>query len=335
MGNKSSSQQSCGELLQNVHQVKIVVENGKFCGVRGATYKLPVKYEGYHWKSQKTPIKWGDGDNEANLYIDVCFHGDSRRRKFVKAVRDQHGNPFLVEKGHSPTITTEMMQPVSTLVSETLRTMTDDDFENFTPPESVCFDSPVQDLANFKFGSGTSSRRPRKMSKSSSASETRSSGGLDDPFEKQMLDKWQSLERPKPKRPFEICHIVPKSMNSATLRECPDNFLGGSYELHNGFDGLHTNPKSAPRFVLEFVSEEKEVEEAEDGDRSKVRVRLVFRNDEERGEFEPDFRESFKEDTIFCEDGTIEAFVHVRDPALFQYNIGVKRTLTLKEWAKV
>ena len=318
-----------------VCQAKIVVEKGRFRGVRGATFRLACQSQSYRRRSQGSPIEYGKKDDDKdNLYIDLCFLGDASRHKFIKDVFKLHDNPHLVEHGHKPTIKYEI--PTLSMLTQELLVMTERDFKDLTPPGSTDFDYPVQNLSDLKSGSGTSAGARRKRSWSSSASgiSVRSSERLGLSLEKRMLFTWQSFETSDERKPFQCCHIIPAAKNPLSLKDNPDNFVGGSYDFHNGFDSLNTNPPGVPRFVLEYVSTESEVIHAEDGQRSKVRVRLVFRDPEELEMWTEPFRTSFKRDTIFRENGTIEAFLHVKSPDDFKLNVEYKKGLTESAWRR-
>lgn len=307
------------------------MKGGKFRGIRGATYKLALTH---HASSRlDEPIWYGSScETSSDLYMELYFFEAGTRDRFVNAVRNLELLPDIVRKtaeDYKPTYTETLFDPehISMKKMKSIRAVIP---ENITPPGSINFDfdSSVQDLGSF-----VSSQRPSKRSRSRSASgSSRSSARLGDTLEKRMLDMWQSIEKHDSYKPFQALHIINKGTSSAPLKHNPDNFLGGSYEFHNGFDGLNTNPKSTPRFLVEFVGIENGEVQAEDGVRKKVRVRLVFRNDDEKGRWIEIFRKDFKDDSVFNDDGTIEAFVHVRNPSLFQSNLAWKVVQTKNAW---
>lgn len=318
-----------------VYQLQFVVKKGRYRGVRGSAYKAATECSGLRWTSvRKDPIEWDDDDN---LCIDICFETYANLNRFRNKVVDIHTSDFMKNTGLTPGYD-DSNKEISTR-RENLTLIDPTDIRNFTPEGSEQdFDSVVQDLANFKVSSKRASSGGRGGSRSKSSRTTTSGSRSEiDPQAKKMLDTWQSLQRyvPESTFPFQACHLIPRNEGEGklTLKQNPDNFVGGTYEFHNGLDGTHTTPVNVPRFMLEFLRARNVWKYGEDENRrQKVCVRLVFRDPDVAEECIGYFKRSFKDTCAVDDKGTIEGVMHVMDVEHFKACLKRKREITTRIW---
>lgn len=307
--------------------VQMVAVGGKFRGVRGATYKVANRCVGYRLQDQDNPIHYGDqeGDKD-NIYMDVYFLENENAFDFISEVKKIHHFPDYIRTAHNPTFesTVEKVQ----IETSKLLHILENDFV-LTPPESVNFDSPIQDLSSVASG-GASGDRKRKRTPSLSG---RSSGRLRTGDEK--LFKYQSLETPIEGDGMYSCHLFPRKYTSESLEKNPNNFVGGYHDFHNGLDGLNTYPPNVPRFVLEFVKIEGDVVVVDTEKREKVVVRVRFRDAKTSNIWYPKFKASFKKGSVPNDTTkTIDSFMFVTDAVEFQCMLALKKTLTKNIWRR-
>lgn len=336
MGNKSSTS-TTENPTSRVFKVEMVAIGGKFRGMLGATYNVAYQSTAYRLRGGKeSPIRYGDeGKGEQdNIYMDVFFLDHKDSACFTRRVQQVHRVPDLIKRDYSPTFETRLRDFQINLSQLVL--MSAEDFRVFTPAESIDYDQPSQDLGSFQ-----ELREPsRKKSRSSSASRSSgricssvsTSGRTTRDLAREMLFKWQSFEKNIPENIMYVCHLLGRKYTNVTLVGNPDNFIGAYGDFHNGFDGLQT-PNGVPRFVLEFVRAEDIFEQAEDGVRQRVTVRVRFRTARLADIWFPIFKQSFKDGSTFDENTrTIVSFVHVRSAPEFQKMLNVKKTLTEMDW---
>jgi len=322
------------EAEYKVYQLQLVVKNGRYCGVRGSAYKAATECSGLRWASvRKDPIEWDDDDN---LCIGICFETYANLDRFRAKVVEIHKTDFIANTGLTPEY--EDSSKVISTRRESVTPIDPEDFRNFTPEGSEQeFDSAIQDLANFKVSSKRASSGSRGGSRSKSSKTTTSESRSEvDPQAKRMLDTWQSMQKYDPESPFpfQACHLIPRNEDEGklTLKQNPHNFVGGTFEFHNGLDGIHTTPMNIPRFMLKFLRAENTSVFAEDGLRQKVWLRLVFRDPIVAGHCMRHFKESFKDTCVFDDKGTIDGVMHVLDVNKFKKCLRRKRKITKTIW---
>ena len=327
------------------YYLSMVVCGGKFRGIRGATYKLAFDL-GACRRHDADVVRYGNtAETSSNVYLEMFFETRKQRRDFIHGVKKIHKIPEVLEKC-SPQYKPEvkvLIERSFTLRDSEVASVTEEELELMvekSPAGSIDYDydTSTQDL-----GSYTSST-PRRKKPRSSGESSRSSGQLDGRSSsrlsstsarsraKSLVFKWQSFENPIHENYMYSCHLLDRRYTDNTPLSHPDNFVGGYGDFHNGLDGLQS-PGTVPRFVLEWLRDESTFEDAEDGRRQKVWVRLRFRDVEMANIWYPVFRQSFKDGSIFVDDNrTIESFVHVRDAVEFKRMLEVKKALTEVDW---
>lgn len=358
--NFDSDMQHAEELRSRVYFLGMKARGGKFRGMRGAMYAAANELVGYRLREadQEDPIRYGDpqkGEDPNDIYMNIYFMENIHRHEFINRVHRTHKIPDLIARDHNPVIEAPVMHSYMAADSQLLPIL-ESDFEAFTPPGSIDYDQALQNLSTFRSSSAapsasaapspsaacaaTSAPSKRKSRSSSSCapsipgrSSPRLSGGIhagSTPARRTL--KWQSFERHIPGTQMCSCHLLPRTMTGVTFERNPSNFVGGYGSFHDGLDGNNSDPSGIPRFVLEFLGAEETYEEADDGLRQKVHVRIRFRDVQTAQIWVPIWKLSFKEECVFQDDGTIESFMHVREAFEFQANMEMKQAITLKNW---
>lgn len=333
------------------YYLRMVVVGGKFRGIRGAIYKLAFELGACRLLDADV-ARYGNTDETcSNVYLEMFFENRQQRRDFVRGVEKIHKIPEVLEKcspQYNPDVKV-LMSCTRKLRDSEVSSVTDSELEVMvvkSPAGSIDYeyDISAQDLGSYTSSYTSTPRRkvprsPGTSSRSSGQTESRSSARLSGSTSarnraKNLVFRWQSFEKDIPGNYMYSCHLLGKEYTGVTPQSHPDNFVGGYGDFHNGLDGLQS-PGGVPRFVLEWLHAEPIFEEAEDGRRQKVWVRLRFRDAEMASLWFPVFKESFKNESIF-DDGncTIKSFVYVRDAVEFRRMLGVKKTLTELDWTE-
>lgn len=335
------------EIKTKVYRLSMVAVEGKFRGMRGATYKLARKFHGYRLKEGPVSVRYGDTtQTSSNIYIVLFFVDYRELTDFEQSVIDLHYRlPELIARGgleHKPTIESETKTALFDLCSQ-LEAVTDEEFQETTPPGSIDYDQALQDLASF----ASTSERATKKSKSSSSrasSVGRNSGRLGSSRSSGRVGKlkavsgtsplyeWQSFEDPgEIPNPYE-CHVYPRDKRGSGHT---DNLIAASWSFHQLFDGLKLEfPPKVPGLVVDFVRADGSFQEASDGTRYKVDVRIRFFDDVHNVRLRKNFVDSLKAKSKVNADGSIETFVHVLNVNDFRTNLELKKALTEGMWRK-
>lgn len=341
MGNQSSSSSEIHDV--EVHDVvawklEMIAVDGRFRGMRGATYNAAVASSGYRIRTPDEeenpgPIRYGDaskGERECDIYMDIFFLDHSDVATFQRRVHEVHTVHDLVSRDYQPSFTSTLKRFKMRLGR--LVAMGTGDFSNFTPARSIDFDQASQSLSAF-----SSSERSRKRSRdatprSSGRISTRSSGNLSVVDKCDPLFIWQQLESPGSYYgdPYRL-HLQAKKDNPA---ENINNYVAGSWEFHQLLDGLNNKSYGGvPGMTIEYEKADGTWVQADDGRRYKVYVRLRFLNPKDKEGFLLNVADRMKtdEDGGWKEDGSFESFVHVLNVGDFHHSLDLKLVQTKKE----
>lgn len=309
--------------------VHMKVKNGRFPGIRGATYKAAQMCGGYRLKSQENPIRYGHEEGETeNIYIDVYFLDDAKGVRFIENAKLVHDElPQLVSEEHDPEF--EHSLEVEFLRPSDLLYILKDDF-TLSPPGSVEFDHPVQNLGNIRKRKGVSS----EGGSSTSSRTSRSSGRKRRSNYSLSMRQWQSIENlqiaeHEHRVPY-MCHLIPRGWKE--WEKNPNNVVAATWPFHQELDGLNVDP-AVPTLVVEFVGDTKELVEADDGVRHKVSIRVRFRNNDLAKRLIRSF--DWKKDTTSGKDSEgdfVSTHIHVADVLDFKTCLEVKKVLTKRAW---
>lgn len=325
--------------------------------MRGATCRLATRHHGYQLRDGRGGITVGDTEETSNnIYVDLYFLEVREMRDFIQGVARIHElpEPIAVISEHNPEISYETSEATVDVLAQ-LDDVMESEFSKCTPPGSVAlshFDRAVQDLASFSSSSskkrsassamtpwrppsGHSSRNSDRISMHSSRTSDRitRSSGLSVLSQNSPLLQWQSLEDSSSHGTIPYrCHLIDSCLK---LAENPNNYLAESWEFHQRLDGLHLPilPHRVPTLVVEFVRRGGVTEQATDGIRHKVFVRIRFRDDTCIADFKRYLEYRLKAGWSWDEHSkTYESFVHVLNVNKFREFLNVKKALTETRW---
>lgn len=136
-----------------VLKLKLVAIGGRFRGMRGATYKLAHKFHGFSLSDGPDSIRYDDTEDAfPNVYMEVYFLDFWELTDFKNSVTKLHHQlPEPIARlgiVHKPVIFSDPVEIMYFDVLE-LNPVSEMDFQNTTPPESIDYDSALQDLGSF------------------------------------------------------------------------------------------------------------------------------------------------------------------------------------------
>ena len=344
MGNSKSREAEVVRFV-DAHRVKMVAKNANHRGILGATYKIASKDRAYRPRDNEKPIRFGEeAGTQDNIFIDLYFREHRDAFNFVDHVREMHAVPDLIKRSYFPDFVGEEVKQYRIELSR-FTPVGHQDFEVFTPAVSIDYHSSCQDLGSFPSRSSgkrasstisgsTPSRNPRKKPRSPGGSGriTRNSGKLTPTTAGDPNFTWQTVEDPtKIGQPYN-CHLDSREYNP---RENRSNYLCGSGAFHQFLDGMNlTTPYKVPALVVEFDRVDGSTQQAVDGIRHKVFLRIRFRDETNDKYMKDEFRNRLKNESKVKPDGSVETFVHVLDVEDFRENLELKRVRTLSKWRR-
>ena len=324
---------------------EVILYGVKRRGIRGAAHKIASKHGASRLSTREFTIVYGDSPGtEDNLYFDVLFSSLSDRVHFEVEISEIHKLIPSVAGRVSEYPKVDLEGSVVSVKESLLKTILPGDFAVHSPPGSVVFDAPVQNLGDYKLdeqctskssfksessakSSERSSKRSKRVSSKSSEMSSERSSKRSKRVSSMSNGKWQSIEEPKwgHYKPYD-CHLIPQTWPEWAKN--PNNIIAASWKFHQDLDGLNVLGR-IPSFVLEFVGDANEEVEADDGPRFKVDVRVRFRS-KELGEH---LKETISwKDDIYIEGDNLRTYVHVKSIKDFRTCVETKRLVTENAW---